>query len=302
MSSSQLDSNLAAALDLLRMGGILPVERRELVNGIQVRLSDGIRRCRFNFYYSSHKGFSIVQAGGNPELRTRIQQILEGREVNIPEEASRIGSDEAGKGDYLGPLTAAAVFGDEVSTARLIEMGVTDSKRLRDKTIRNLAGRIRSMNPASSFVVSVPPEEYNAEFRRLKAIGRNSLDLLALCHARAIGELFRRGFAPQLVVIDRFCPPKRIRHLLPAGSYVLDMPVQGESDPVVAAASILARDAYLEGLDRISEKLGIRAVPGAGSPTDAVARCFVEEYGENILETVAKLHFKNTCKVLNSPT
>ena len=80
------------------------------------------------------------------------------------------------------------------------------------------------------------------------------------------------------------------------------MPVQGESDPVVAAASILARDAYLEGLDRISERLGIRAVPGAGSPTDAVARCFVKEYGEHILETVAKLHFKNTLKVLDSRT
>jgi len=177
-----------------------------------------------------------------------------------------------------------------------------DSKRLRDKTIRNLASRIREMYPASSFVVSVPPEEYNAEFRRLKAIGRNSLDLLALCHAKAIGELFKRGFSPQLVVIDRFCPPARIRHLLPAGGYVLDMPVQGESDPIVAAASILARDAYLEGLDRISERFGIRAVPGAGAPTDAVARCFVEECGEHILETVAKLHFRNTHKVLNSPT
>jgi len=108
VSSSQLDSNLAATLELLKMGGIVPVERRELVNGIQIELSDGVRRCRYNFYYSNRKGFSVVPAGGNPELRTSIQQIIEGREIDIPEKASRIGSDEAGKGDYLGPLTAAA--------------------------------------------------------------------------------------------------------------------------------------------------------------------------------------------------
>ena len=284
------------------MKGIVPVERAELVNGIQVRFSAEGTWCRFNFYHSSRRGFSAVPAGGDPALGARITSILEGSEHPAPGDDSRIGSDEAGKGDYLGPLTVGAMFGETGIIADLVGMGVTDSKRLGDDTIRIIAGRIRSEYPEYCSIVSVPPEEYNREFTRLKGEGRNSLDLLALIHARAIGELIGRGHAPALVVIDRFCPPGRIRHLLPQGDYGLDLRVRGESDPVVAAASILARDAYLDGLDLISARWGIRAMAGAGAPTDAVARRFVEEHGGGILTRIAKLHFRNTEKVLKLPT
>ena len=43
---------------------------------------------------------------------------------------ARIGLDESGKGDYFGPLVVGAVYVDESTEAKLIRMGVRDSKRV----------------------------------------------------------------------------------------------------------------------------------------------------------------------------
>ena len=43
---------------------------------------------------------------------------------------AHIGSDEAGKGDYFGPLVVAAVYADEVALEQLPQAGVKDSKRV----------------------------------------------------------------------------------------------------------------------------------------------------------------------------
>ncbi len=80
---------------------------------------------------------------------------------------------------------------------------------------------------------------------------------------------------------------------------MLDLHIRAESDPAVAAASILARDAYLEELDRISHKFGITALSGSGEKTDMVCRQFVREFGADVLDEVVKIHFRNTFKVLS---
>jgi len=208
-----------------------------------------------------------------------------------------IGSDEAGKGDYMGPLVVAAVRVDRYSTREFRRIGVRDSKLIGAASLERLASAIRGMLPDGISTVVLMPEEYNSRLNDLLMEGRNSLDLLAICHARAIGRLFESGPPPDRVVIDRFCPDKRIAGLLPPGEYALEIRERAESDPAVAAASILARDAYMDGLVRISREYGIKAVPGSGSSTDAVARRFVEEYGPEVLGRVAKLHFSNTGRI-----
>jgi ribonuclease HIII len=299
---SPLRSLLDEAVLQLQVGGMRLSCTRELPNGIQATfISPEGAACRFNFYYSDRKGFSAIPAGGDASASRRVAGILGGSRASGGA-GSRIGSDEAGKGDYMGPLTVAAVFADPSSASELRSLGAVDSKKLSDSRIRYLAAEIRRTSPGRFRVVSVPPEEYNRRMELLKVKGKNSLHLLANCHAEAIGTLLSSGLDPDLVVIDRFCPPSRMEPLLPAGRYRLEMPVGGESDPVVAAASILARDAYLEGLDAIGTRWGVRAVAGAGSPTDRVAESFVSLHGAGVLRFIAKLHFRNTGKVLGQDT
>ncbi|NOT30120.1 MAG: hypothetical protein HOP15_06705 [Planctomycetes bacterium] len=65
----------------------------------------------------------------------------------------------------------------------------------------------------------------------------------------------------------------------------------------MAAASVIARNLFLEGLKKLSEEFVVELRKGAGEPTDRSAREFVKLHGREALARVAKLHFKNTQKI-----
>ena len=65
----------------------------------------------------------------------------------------------------------------------------------------------------------------------------------------------------------------------------------------VAAASILAREAFIDRLAELSEGFGVDLHKGAGSPTDRAGREFLKLHSRERLGEVAKLHFKNTSKL-----
>ena len=56
-----------------------------------------------------------------------------------------IGVDEAGKGDYFGPLCIAGVFIDPESEEKLKPLGIKDSKLLSDKKAGDLSGKIKTI-------------------------------------------------------------------------------------------------------------------------------------------------------------
>lgn len=296
VNGEELSGRIEEALRLLSSGGILPCGRVELVNGVRIEFTDSRSTCGINFYFSRKKGFSAVPSGGDSGLLDRIQDILGSHEPDLPE-GSWTGSDEAGKGDYMGPLSAAAVKADRSMAARFRRLGIVDSKNLGHSAVRRLAEEIRNVTEGDFAVYTLSPKRYNEKLAELRKKGMNSLDLLAMCHAEALRELMQRIPAPDLVIIDRFCSEGRISHLLPEGEYVLELRERGESDPAVAAASILARDSYMHGLDVLTEEYGIRAVPGAGRSTDSVVRRYVEKHGEGVLARAVKLHFRNTMRV-----
>ncbi|MCD4702216.1 MAG: ribonuclease HIII [Candidatus Aegiribacteria sp.] len=294
----ELAQRVDEAAGKLEESGIDATDRRVLSNGIRITFTENGRSSGINFYYSKKNGFSVVPAGGDIDLSQRIKEILLPDSVVMPDE-TWTGSDEAGKGDYMGPLTVAAVYVDRQRADQYRSIGITDSKVLSNDSVRKYAESIRGSSDGCFSIVSVSPLEYNARFGKLSKKGKNSLDLLAECHAEAIRVLLRKTPGPARVIIDKFCNEKRIAYLLPEGDYMLDLRVRGESDPAVAAASILARDAYLAGLDRISEKFGIKALSGSGDQTDKIAREFVRSFGVDVLDEIAKVHFKNTLKVLS---
>ena len=70
-----------------------------------------------------------------------------------------------------------------------------------------------------------------------------------------------------------------------------------DSEPAVAAASIIARSVYLEELERLSEYCGVSLSPGAGSPVDSIGRQLIHSKGDAILLETAKVHFANTIRI-----
>jgi ribonuclease HIII len=122
-----------------------------------------------------------------------------------------------------------------------------------------------------------------------------------------LGELYAecwRDLAPRLaapvpvVLIDQFTPAKaRLAKALalPRGTR-LELRTKGERDVAVAAASVLARAAFVRGLREQGQPFGTELPPGSGSPVSKAIRQFVRDFGREQLGAVAKLHFSLTPK------
>lgn len=215
----------------------------------------------------------------------------------MPELASitgpHIGSDEAGKGDYFGALVVAAAYADEVALERLPQAGVRDAKKVADSTLRRLEKAVRQICPAFE-VVRIMPARYNQLHAEMKNLNR----LLAWAHARAIENLLATVQC-SLAVTDQFGDENYLlERLMTRGRQVkLLQQVRAEADPVVAAASVLARAEFLRSLERLSTASGV-ALPRGATHVLPAARQVVRKGGEQLLREVAKVHFRTTREVL----
>ena len=108
----------------------------------------------------------------------------------------------------------------------------------------------------------------------------------------------------QAVLIDEFCSPSNYYRYLGDQSAPLKsityFKTKGESHHIaVAAASMIARDAFLEGLKTLSKEYGYPLLSGANASVDELASKILEYDGMEILSKVAKLHFANTQKAID---
>lgn len=207
-----------------------------------------------------------------------------------------IGVDEAGKGDFFGPLCIAGVQADEAGIRQLLSMGVRDSKKMSDKTIFQLAHKIRTAFPYS--IVRIFPLKYNALYETF----HNLNHLLAWGHATVIAELAKKTGC-EAVLIDQFSREPLVEKAL---KKIMTTPIslkqrpRAEEDPVVAAASILARTAFVEGIERLGREFNQELPKGASNKVIMIGRELVEKYGKVVLSKVAKLHFKTYQDILSN--
>ena len=207
----------------------------------------------------------------------------------------RIGIDESGKGDYLGPLVIAAVFVDATTQSELTLMNVRDSKKISDGRILDIAPDIRLICPHS--IIAIGPQRYNELYEKI----RNLNCLLAWGHAKALETLLEKVSCGRAIA-DQFGNEQLILDALQkkGRTVTLEQRHMAESDLAVAAASILARAEFLFRLRYLSDEIGTMLPKGASPAVELAGRMIVKKHGEERLGSVAKLHFRTTQAVLGT--
>jgi ribonuclease HIII len=218
-------------------------------------------------------------------------------EVHSPEMFEpHFGIDESGKGDFFGPLVIAGVYVDREIARAFLDAGIQDSKRIgSDKRIRELAKVIRATTGAVGDTVAIGPERYNDLYEKFG----NLNSLLGWGHARVIENLLERKPDCPRALSDKFADASVIeKALLQRGQKIrLEQRTKAESDLAVAAASILAREAFIDWLENRSGTIGIKLGRGVSSEIKEAAMRVVEAGGPQALRKVAKLHFRTAHEV-----
>ena len=204
-----------------------------------------------------------------------------------------LGIDESGKGDFFGPLVIAGVLADKSESGRLKQNGIRDSKKISDNKIIELSNWITA-NFIYSIVV-IGPEKYNQLYQKI----RNLNKLLAWGHSRVIENIALENDI-DLAVSDKFGRTDFIeKALMDKGKKIrVHQMVRGEAVIQVAAASIVARSAFVKFIAGMRKKFDADIPKGAGSLVDAAGRELVSRYGLSVLDRTAKVHFKNYKKIV----
>jgi len=183
---------------------------------------------------------------------------------NQNEYVAYIGSDEAGKGEWLGALIVAAVALSKQQRAYLVTQGVMDSKKLGLNVITELAKAIQN-SCLSYHAVTISPHSFNDLMRQVRGEGRSLNDLLAWAHARAIGDVFEEltkigiygRIKLSIDLFDKIKTEDRLKRILDLKKFDLYHHPKAETETSVAAASIIARATRELWIDEKSKELGL---------------------------------------------
>ncbi len=219
-------------------------------------------------------------------------------ELHHPERFSpHFGIDESGKGDFFGPLVIAGVYTDGDSARQLLEAGIRDSKSIgSDVQIRKLADVVRATPGLVSDTVILVPGKYNPLYDRIGNLNR----LLAWGHARVIENLCAARPDCPSALSDQFANPRVLeRAMMEKGRKIaLRQQTKAESDYAVAAASILAREKFIDWIAAAEKQWGVKFPKGASAAVLEAARALAHAHGPDALRATAKLHFKTAAQVL----
>ena len=266
-------------------------------------MAASIDSCRINLYKS---GKLLVQG---KRAKDWVEFILEpnilkrvviGYDEELDPQAFQphMGIDESGKGDYFGPLVIASAYTNAERVQKLREIGVQDSKRIRsDRKILALAKEIRNILNDEFALITIGPAAYNRMYEKIGNVNK----MLAWGHARAIENLLDKVPDCPRALSDKFGPSNRIKSaLMEKGAKIeLEQKTKAESDPAVAAASILARAGFVMALKQLEKKQDHILPKGASDLVQKAAQQLIEKKSPSILMETAKCHFKTTDKVLS---
>src|SRR5947199_6834406 len=233
------------------------------------------------------------------ELEAKIlgEAKLGYEEVHSPEMFEpHFGVDESGKGDFFGPLVIAGAYVDRGIARKLLDGGVVDSKRIgSDARIRALADAIRKESLGLTDTVLIGPAKYNGLYEKFGNLNK----LLGWGHARVIENLLAKKPDCPRALSDQFADARVVEQsLLRHGRRInIEQRPKAESDIAVAAASILAREGFINWLERRGKDLGMRLERGVSENVKETAKKLVETSGPQALREVAKVHFRTAYEI-----
>lgn len=258
--------------------------------------------------YNGKKGYKLVWGQGESALKDTCSKLLATEQASSGKAAVPhiifadsknfkglwAGSDESGKGDYFGPLVVAAVCLNKEQATALVQIGVKDCKELTDKKILALARSIKEKAQAFS-VLPLKPAAYNMRYAELHTQGENLTLLLASGHFNALSKVLEQEPACKWILIDQFTKQTTLLEKLsknwPQLEHVQQQP-RAEEDIAVAAASVLARAAFLECMQELAAQAGLAEIPkGAGPAVNACAKKILAKVGPEGMANYVKLHF-----------
>jgi ribonuclease HIII len=286
----------ATVTEILRAGNYRPTEVPH--TSISVKSED----CNINLYKS---GKLLVQGKGAQEF---VQFILEPlvlleatvgyEDVLNPEIAqAHMGVDESGKGDFFGPMVIAAAYIDETLIDAMRKLDVKDSKNISsDKKAIFIGGELRKLLGRRFALVTIGPAAYNRLYSKMRSVNR----VLAWGHARAIENLLEAVPTCPKAISDQFGNKETVeRALMQKGRGIeLIQRHKAESDPAVAAASIIAREAFLLSLKKMEKTYGMEIKKGASAAVRQNAVNLIRSRSPAVLLEATKCHFKTTDAVL----
>lgn len=291
--------------------GIVVVEEKEINYGCKLTCTKGADKASVNVYYGK-KGFSTVIQGKTSALKETLQDIMSkthqirgksashthvdtpvGSPIRPSGISSWIGCDESGKGDVFGPLCAAACLITPDEEAYFQKLGVCDSKALTDGTILNLDETIRKTLGDRCAWKVLMPSVYNERYKACKKSHENLNHLLGRVHSENILCLLSKYNCP-CIIVDKFGKDEYVLRPLQKVAQdhrIIQVP-RGERDTAVAAASIVARAAFVRAMKSLCEHYGMVFPKGAYAGISGALHEFRRRYGDDELHCVGKLNFK----------
>lgn len=209
---------------------------------------------------------------------------------------SHAGMDESGKGDLFGPVVTACVVADKVHIDQWIKAGIRDSKTITDGRILKLDQIIRGTKGISVETCYCGMAKYNELMGKPRA---NLNLLLAWQHAKSLAAALGKKRVPW-GMLDQFSKQNLVGRYFKDPSFDLRMQTKAEADPVVAAASVVARAEYVRYMDGLSKKFGDTLVKGASARVKEQAAEILRRFGPERLGEFAKLHFKTSYQVVEA--
>jgi ribonuclease HIII len=213
---------------------------------------------------------------------------------------SAIGSDEVGTGDFFGPITVVAAYVKKEDIPLLKELGVRDSKDLNDEKIIAIARKIKDIVPHSLLTL------HNTKYNQMQQTGMSQGKMKALLHNKAIGHVLKKisPVKPEAILIDQFVQESTYYQHLKGQKEIIrdDVYFSTKAEGIhiaVAAASIIARYAFVQYFDKLSDAAGFKLPKGAGAQVDQAAAKLILQKGQDVLPQFVKLHFANRDKAMN---
>jgi ribonuclease HIII len=180
------------------------------------------------------------------------------------------------------------VVADAVAVRKFLAAGVTDSKKLTDSKALDLDEVIRATSGVAVGVTHASMARYN---ELMSKPGANLNNLLSWFHSKSLAQALDQKTVPW-GLLDQFATRDRVGYYLKRPDFELRRRTKAESDPVVAAASIVARAEFLRALKLLSKSIGEKLPKGSSIEAQKTFKRLESEHGRAFMADYAKLHFK----------